>query len=1766
MIQHLLRAGLVLAPVAWAHPVRAGAPLPIQGVPTVEFAAAASAAGEAAGTVSVAVVLSAPAPADVHVPFTLSGTAALPDDLTAPASPLVVPAGASGGTIDLVLADDALYELAEDVVIDLGAPVGATLGAVTTHVLTLASDDPPPVVSFAQARSAFAEHAGLVFVQVVLDAASGADVSVPFTVAGSAAAGEDYAVPGVPLVVPAGQTSALLPVQVVDDGFMESFETLVLRLEAPDHATLGAPGVHRLRIRASDARAGADRGPPRELALTLSATALDCGAARVGDAASALLAISNPTAMALPLLELEMAGDHAADFGVVGPGPFPLLLAPGELVTFDVHFTPSAKGPRAARLVPVPAVAGGREVDVAGTGLGPTAAEVLLDAGGDGGTASTGEAWTADFGWVGVSETTRTALPVSGTPDSLLLQTARTGAAFGYRLALPDGAYDVTLHFAELQGQPAGARVFDVLLEGAVAIGGLDVAAAVGPRVAYVETHRVQVAGGVLELDLAASAGEAQLNALEVRSVSLVDAQPAALDFGVVDEGATSALDLLLVNDGLHPAHYDTLRIQVLAGEGSPFSVVLDGQTYSGNPFDTVYSIDYTLGALGSDLLPVTFAPLVHATNACVLRLEGAGPAIVVPLDGISGFQGNPFLHPVIVADSVVVDYDGDGAEDALLDGSDSHTHEPGHVLTGWEWRVDGVLVSSAEVDTVPLALGPRAVELAIFDDNQPAETVGVTQDVVVVPVDQVPGVLATYHAAAPGGAAALLDAVPAQPDRAEAQMDFGVVQDDGVGTSGLSGDVMVRLRATVQAPGGEVWDLAVAGGAGHRLELDGVPVTGPLTPSAGAHALELRVAVDGLADLPVVVTLARDGGAPATLDPFALVHDQTSAPPTINDMTAVGSVLGGNPVVIRGFGFFPRDHVTVHWGAADLTQADFTSWSAEEIRFLSPPGTGSIQATVETPLGTSNARTFAYQDDGPVPIQFTERSAHAVSQPTAAAWGPDHRLWVVTRTGEVRAIAYDDDYQVVGVDTYLGVSGLTNHEAMGIAFDPFRPFDGAGEVRLFVAHNEMFAQGGTSFSGPAPYPGQVSLLVGPDFDAPVPVVTGLPTSNHDHGVNGMVFDGNGDLLICVGGNTNAGITWWKMGDLPESPLSAAIVRAELSRPDFDGALVYLETATGLPSDDQVDGEVVDVAPGTHVAVHAPGLRNPFDLCLTVADRLYATDNGPNSTYGFASTGPGSQTSWHPSRQDELLLVELDHYYGHPNRSRGRTAGRENVYREPAAPAVPGYTPPLVELPSSSNGLTEYRGATFGDQLRGDLFAMKFNAPARRVELAPDGRGVDAVSSLPAIATGLNLVYGPGGALVSIDYLGNRVRAYGPVDLAASGLTPYDVTPWRAPVGGGDEFVLAGEGFGTLADTAVTFDGTPAVLTSVGPRRIVGLVPARADVPVAPVDVAVTVAGETRTLPGAFRYLPASPGEKRGTWSAAPPMPLPLGEVACGVVGGRMLLVGEGAANTLAHDLVAGSWRDDLAVRPFAGHHHGAEVIGGKWYLVGGLGAGSEGKLQVYDPAADAWTLGAPLPWSGGSVSTAAIGGLLYAAGGIVGSTTVDHCAVYDPAADAWTTLASMPAQQGRNHAAAGTDGARFWVFGGRGVGSGAGNWVANGFDDVQVYDPATDTWESSADPGSALAPLPIGRGGTGKAVLYRGELLVLGGETINGPGAAPGNVYCTVHAYDPVANAWRTERPVPTARHGIFPVVYEGKLYVAGGGVVAGFSASDAFEVFDRQ
>ena len=165
------------------NPTASEAPPPA--LPTAAFASAAQTVQENAGTVSISVVLSQASSSAVSIPFTLGGTALAGADYQIPASPLTIPAGQTSGTIDIVLAADGLAEPAETIIVVLGTPTGATLGATTTHTLTIAASEAPPQ----------ADYAAIYVSGVGSDANDGKTVGAPFrTLTKALSVAEDGAV------------------------------------------------------------------------------------------------------------------------------------------------------------------------------------------------------------------------------------------------------------------------------------------------------------------------------------------------------------------------------------------------------------------------------------------------------------------------------------------------------------------------------------------------------------------------------------------------------------------------------------------------------------------------------------------------------------------------------------------------------------------------------------------------------------------------------------------------------------------------------------------------------------------------------------------------------------------------------------------------------------------------------------------------------------------------------------------------------------------------------------------------------------------------------------------------------------------------------------------------------------------------------------------------------------------------------------------------------------------------------------------------------------------------------------------------------------------------------------------------------------------------------------------------------------------------------------------------------------------------------------
>jgi len=109
---------------------------------------------------------------------------------------------------------------------------------------------------------------------------------------------------------------------------------------------------------------------------------------------------------------------------------------------------------------------------------------------------------------------------IGGTEDDWLYQTERwfapdPGGPAGYRIPLPQGAYRVTLHFAEILKDLADRRSFDVLVEGEEKLSGYCPGKA-GFATAETKAFEVSVKDGFLEIEFVRRVADPKISGIEV--------------------------------------------------------------------------------------------------------------------------------------------------------------------------------------------------------------------------------------------------------------------------------------------------------------------------------------------------------------------------------------------------------------------------------------------------------------------------------------------------------------------------------------------------------------------------------------------------------------------------------------------------------------------------------------------------------------------------------------------------------------------------------------------------------------------------------------------------------------------------------------------------------------------------------------------------------------------------------------------------------------------------------------------------------------------------------------------------------------------------------------------------------------------------------------------------------------------------------------------------------------------------------------------------
>lgn len=268
-------------------------------------------------------------------------------------------------------------------------------------------------------------------------------------------------------------------------------------------------------------------------------------------------------------------------------------------------------------------------------------------------------------------------------------------------------------------------------------------------------------------------------------------------------------------------------------------------------------------------------------------------------------------------------------------------------------------------------------------------------------------------------------------------------------------------------------------------------------------------------------------------------------------------------------------------------------------------------------------------------------------------------------------------------------------------------------------------------------------------------------------------------------------------------------------------------------------------------------------------------------------------------------------------------------------------------------------------------------------------------------------------------------------------------------------------------------------------------------------------------------------------WLMVPGAAILLAVAGTGELWGFLTNSVDSSANELgAASTFVGSW-SSMAPHPTALSGAAAAALGGLLYVAGGHdGTSDSSGLHAFSPSSGTWTLltSMPAPRFGGS-GGGTINGRMYIPGGFALSDGLPQTTLFefDSATGIWATKAIMPTRNGCGVSDA--------IFGKLYVTTGC-DGTAGYRDFLHVYDPATNEW-------TVLPPSPIAHAnGSGAAI--EGKLYVVGGLD------AGGQPNGQLDAYDPATNQWTTLASLPAPRDSAAAFALGDKLYVIGGRIAS--------------
>ncbi|RPD39634.1 Calx-beta domain-containing protein [Chitinophaga barathri] len=207
---------------------------------------------------------------DVTVNYTVSGTAAVGSDYTALSGSVIIPAGQNSVSVPVMVADDNIIETTETVITTLagGSSTSFTFTGTGNETVNITDNDNTPVniaLSITKLNDASEPGtAGRVNIELLAGITTTEDITVTYTIAGTATADVDYAALTGTAIIPAGQSSVMVPVSVTDDQVIEQLETVMLTLTGGTSASFAFTGSGNVTVNISD-----DDNTPANLVLNV---------------------------------------------------------------------------------------------------------------------------------------------------------------------------------------------------------------------------------------------------------------------------------------------------------------------------------------------------------------------------------------------------------------------------------------------------------------------------------------------------------------------------------------------------------------------------------------------------------------------------------------------------------------------------------------------------------------------------------------------------------------------------------------------------------------------------------------------------------------------------------------------------------------------------------------------------------------------------------------------------------------------------------------------------------------------------------------------------------------------------------------------------------------------------------------------------------------------------------------------------------------------------------------------------------------------------------------------------------------------------------------------------------------------------------------------------------------------------------------------------------------------------------------------------------